>query len=84
MNEQDSLDDVAACVAALLLCPLGWRAERVEYGTNDQTFLLNLQLPEIAAAIARWEPRAVYLLQEGSDDADQLARQLTVLLEVPR
>lgn len=82
-NEQDSQADVAACVAALLLCPLGWRAELVEYGTPEQTFLLELELEEISSAITRWEPRAEYLLEQPAE-LDLLLRRLNVLLEVPQ
>lgn len=80
-NEQDAQSDVADCVAALILCPLGWRAELVDYGTPEQTFLLDLELEALSSAITRWEPRAEYLLDE-PDEADLLLRRLNVLLEV--
>lgn len=79
--EQDSQPDIAACVAALMLCPMGWRAELVEYGLPEQTFLLDLESEEIASAIARWEPRAAFALDEPAD-SDLLLRRLRVLLEV--
>jgi hypothetical protein len=81
-NEQDTQSDVAACIAALFLCPLGWRAEIVEYGTPEQVFLLDLQRGELASAITRWEPRADYLLAEDTS-ADLLTKRVNVLLGVP-
>ena len=81
--EQDTQPDVAACVAALMLCPLGWRAELVEYGIPEQTFLLELEQEELSSAITRWEPRAEYLLEQPAE-ADLLRRRLAVLLEVSR
>lgn len=81
--EQDSQEDVANCLAALVLCPLGWRPELVEYGTPEQTFLLDLQDEELASAITRWEPRAQFELQE-SEVVELVDRLLRVLMEVPQ
>ena len=79
-NEQDSPSDVAACVAALCLTPLGWRAEQIEYGLEELVFALDVDDAALLAVIQRWEPRAEPLLVD-SDDADLLARHVSVTLE---
>jgi phage baseplate assembly protein W len=82
-NEQDGQADVAACLAALFMCPPGWRPELLDYGLDERTFALDLNTPEMVAAISRWEPRAVYLLQDEPIDAD-LTATVRLLLEVPQ
>jgi hypothetical protein len=81
-SEQDSQADVAACVAALLLCPLGWRAELVEYGTPEQTFSSSSNSRELASGITLGAARQ-YLLEQPAE-TDMLLRRLNVLLEVPQ
>lgn len=79
-NEQDSPSDVAACVAALCLTPIGWRAEQIEYGLEELVFALDVADAALVGVIQRWEPRADPLLVE-SDDADLLAKHVSVTLE---
>ena len=80
-NEQDTPDDVAACVEAFLLCPYGWRAELVEYGLPDQTMLVDLDTDAIGSAIERWEPRADFQLAE-DPDLDLLLRRVRITVGV--
>lgn len=58
-NEQDTIDDITACVAAILSCPQGFRQEEPTFGISDQAFRQSgANLPELRSAVARWEPRA--------------------------
>lgn len=59
VNEQDTIDDVAACVEAVLRYPQGSRVEKPGFGLPDQTFAQGGADPAaVAATVARWEPRA--------------------------
>lgn len=70
-NDQDTLEDVQACVAAILSCPRDFRVEKPEFGITDPTFSQGgADLPEIRAAIANWEPRAdAQVTQAAIEDA---------------
>lgn len=60
VNEQDSTDDVLACVALIASFPIGSRVEKPAFGVPDQTFAQGgADAAVVAAAINRWEPRAV-------------------------
>jgi phage baseplate assembly protein W len=61
--EQDSLDEVAACVEILLSTTLGSRDDIPTYGVADQTFAQQFDPSLITAAVATWEPRAVVTVQ---------------------
>jgi len=57
--DQDSEENVAACVASILSYERGSRVEDVEFGVEDPTFeTLPLDLREWLEQIARYEPRA--------------------------
>jgi hypothetical protein len=57
--EQDSGDEIAACVYALIATERGSRIEQSDYGVADPTFdPLPLDLDEWLAQIALYEPRA--------------------------
>ena len=72
VNEQDSLDDVVACSAAVLLytkvtladgTQVGPCPELPAFGTPDQALRQNgADLAEITAALDTWEPRATETL----------------------
>jgi phage baseplate assembly protein W len=68
--EQDSQEEIEACVENVLLTPLGSRNWQPEYGISDQTFNERdattgggADLHEIQNAISLYEPRAEYLLE---------------------
>lgn len=61
--EQNSLDDVAACVAVILATPLGSRVDIPLLGVEDQTFSQTFDPGLLTAAVAEWEPRAVITVQ---------------------
>jgi phage baseplate assembly protein W len=86
VNEQDSLDDVAACVSAALLTSPGDRDERPEYGVSDPTFsVLPMDPDALVAEVQTWEPRARILADEDpSGFAEAVERvRLTLTLEDP-
>jgi phage baseplate assembly protein W len=79
--EQDTTDDVVACVYAILVCPLGYRAELPEFGTDDPTFTEGApDAAAIADTIARWEPRADTLISSSRDTVDELISYVSIHL----
>jgi hypothetical protein len=81
--EQDTTEDVAACVAAVLLYPLEWRPEAPTFGIRDPTFTEGgVDTADVARALAEWEPRADLLVSGALDDDDELAQIVTVALGV--
>lgn len=57
VNEQDSVDELADCVAIVIATPVGSRLEAPDYGTARYEF--GDPAPDaIVAAVAEWEPRA--------------------------
>lgn len=81
--EQDSADDVRACVEVIVRYPQGLRLELPDFGTPDQTFKQGAEIDTavILAAVARWEPRAVTLAAELAITPDLLIRQITLQVE---
>ncbi len=76
MVEQDSDDDVASCMATILLYPLGGHPSDPNFGVADQAFLQGgANLAEIKAAIVQSEPRAADLgvMQDDSQLATWVA-----------
>lgn len=81
--EQDTTEDVATCVAAILLYPRGWRAEAPTFGITDPTFHEGMvDRTELLRALAEWEPRAEVALSGVIDDLDELMQTVTVALGV--
>jgi len=83
VTEQDSLDEIAHCVYAILVCPAGFRVESPLFGLPDQTFAMPApDLDEIRAAVETWEPRAAALLEERPDLLDELVAHVEVLVQL--
>lgn len=79
--EQDTTDDVLVCVLAILLCPLGYRAELPDFGIDDPTFSEGfVDLESITRTLAEWEPRADALMTQQVDSMDDLVRYVSMLL----
>jgi hypothetical protein len=73
VSEQDSLDEVADCVYAVLICPVGFRVELPAFGLPDPTFSSpGPDLDVIREAVETWEPRAGLVLSEYPDVWDAL------------
>jgi hypothetical protein len=83
VTEQDSLDEIADCVYAILVCPAGFRVESPLFGLPDPTFAMPApDLDEIRNAIETWEPRAAAALAERPDLLDELVAHVEVLVQL--
>jgi phage baseplate assembly protein W len=83
VTEQDSVEEIADCCMAILLCPLGYRVELPEFGLPPQTFSSpGPDRDEMREALGQWEPRAATLLTQDPLTADQLLAELEVLVWV--
>jgi hypothetical protein len=83
VNEQGSADDIAACVEAILRYPMGYRPEAPEFG-RPRGLAFNkgdLELAQLAAQLARLEPRAAYLLEEEPEALEAAVRRVAVRLK---
>lgn len=79
--EQDTTDDVVACVVAILLCPRGYRTELPGFGLDDPTFTeARPDIDAITRAITEWEPRADTVLATEPDDFDALVHYVSIYL----
>jgi phage baseplate assembly protein W len=81
VNEQDSIEDVTACVEAIIRTPIGYREEMLDFGIRDQTFaegMINTE--EILVALQQWEPRAEILIEE---DASMLDKFIAIARVTP-
>lgn len=77
--EQDTVEDVANCVTAVVATHLGWRAEVPTFGIPDMTMKRTpLGSDDISNWIANQEPRALLLVQEYPDKTDQLVDYINV------
>lgn len=71
--EQDSVDDIASCVAAILLTRVGQYPDTPEFGTDDPAFIEGgIDPDEMIRLIEFWEPRIVAAVEEGWDFDDYL------------
>jgi hypothetical protein len=83
VTEQDSIEEIAGCVLAILLCPLGFRSELPAFGIADPTFRTPVDLDPIRNAVDVWEPRAGIVLDAmGADDYDELVTRLLMQVSV--
>ena len=82
-NEQDSLDEIADCCYAILVCPQSFRVELPAFGLPDPTFSMpGPDLDEIREVIETWEERAGLLLDEQHDRFDELLARVRVDVQV--
>lgn len=57
--EQDTPEEIAGCVLAIVLTPQGSRIELPDFGVPDSTFQQGGADPTpVEAAVNQWEPRA--------------------------
>lgn len=81
--EQDSIDEIADCVLAVMLCPYGYRVELPEFGLPDPVFSTpHVDVVQMRQAVELWEPRAALVLQEHPDLADALISHVETLVRV--
>jgi phage baseplate assembly protein W len=82
-TEQDSLDEIADCVYAILVCPAGFRVELPAFGLPDPTFAMPApDLDVMRDVVETWEPRAAVLLAENPDVVDELIANVEVQVNV--
>lgn len=71
VNQQDSMNDIAACVEAVCLTNPGDRVEWPEFGVTDMTFAQQpIPLNALVGQIETFEPRATILITEDPDQFD--------------
>lgn len=79
VNEQDSLDDVAACVAAILRTRQGERDTLPEFGSPDLTFAQQpLDMDALLDVVGEQEPRARLAVEADIDDFDTALARVEV------
>jgi hypothetical protein len=65
MTEQDSDEEIADCVEAIIRCPVGFREDLPEFGMPEQTFASpSADITAMENAIIAWEPRVQALIAE--------------------
>lgn len=81
MNEQDTIDEVADCVEAVLRCPIDFRVELPEFGSDPTLFeQAPIPLENVRQAVLLWEPRADADFDEQGDPFDEGVRRVRVSL----
>jgi hypothetical protein len=81
-SEQDSLDEIADCVLAILVCPAGFRVELPAFGLPDPTFSMPVPSTDaIRTAVETWEPRAAVVLDAYPDLLDVLQSHVEVYVQ---
>jgi phage baseplate assembly protein W len=83
VSEQDSIDEIADCVLAILSYPLGYRVELPSFGLPDPTFSSPVvDIDEIRTVVERWEERASAQLTQQHDAVDELITRVLMTLQV--
>lgn len=84
VNQQGTVEEVAACVANIATCPQGFRTDVPDFGIPDPTFSpLPLNTTLIARAITKHEPRARLNVVTSTDDPARPQNQtVTVYVEI--
>lgn len=76
--DQDTLDDVANCVQAILATELGERLDKPNFGIPDQVFELQpLDLETLIQMVESQEPRAQILMTQITDSQDIMIDRIT-------
>lgn len=79
--DQDSVDDYKNQVLAVVLCPLGFRAELPEFGIPEPEFSrIPLDRTGIQDAVDEWVPNAHVDTAEQLDAFDEAVSHLTITL----
>lgn len=79
VTEQDTLEEIADCVEAIIRTPSGTRLELPDFGIPEQSFSLNGADPApIAAAVQEWEPRATTAAEADNESLLEFITQITL------
>lgn len=77
--EQDTSEDIAACVYRICVCTEGFREDQPEFGISEPVFTtVPLELEGLVGSIERWEPRAELEVSEQAEAASQALRQIGI------
>lgn len=76
--EQDTLEEIEQGVKILMLTELGERVEVMDFGIEDLTFQLDIDVQTIREAAERWDDRAEVAFAEEPDGVDGRIRHLLV------
>lgn len=77
--EQDSPDEVFACVRAAVGTPRGLRVDLPQFGMPDQVFRQKeVNIGEMRQALEQFEPRAQYAIDAQPDVFDALISRVTI------
>jgi phage baseplate assembly protein W len=84
--EQDTLDEVITCVAAITLFPLGFRDDRPDFGVVPLELTDRpLNTLDVEQAVEAYEPRAdVSVVEQPYDPSDPLAARVRVEVSIAR
>lgn len=83
-NGQDSIDDIATCVAISLLTPPGFRIDEPEFGTRLDFPLLPVDLSALGSQLARDEPRAALTFVDDPPSRQDLELRVSARLTLAR
>jgi phage baseplate assembly protein W len=77
--DQDSLDDIAVCVEAVLRTHPGQREEHPAFGSPDLIFReVPVESEDVIDALETWEPRARILVERDPDRFDTTLERLRI------
>lgn len=76
LHEQDSPEEITACIYAVLNTPVGHRTDLPEFGRPGQTFRrIGADLGALERTVALWEPRADLITLRESGRLAELAME---------
>ena len=83
--QQDTNDEVAACVSVIVSFPVGSREEAPEFGVPDPAFQTRpLDIAAVEEAVEEYEPRAAIEVSETPyDPHDPLSSGIRIEVSVP-
>lgn len=70
--EQDTVDDVAQCVLAIIKTPVGTFPDLPAFGTPELLFHAGIDSSAFRATVERWEPRAKATFDVHPDMLDEM------------
>lgn len=77
--EQDSIEDIAACVYRTVVCPQGFREALPDFGVPSLAFAtVPVPVAELRAAVERAEPRAALTTREEQEALNDAYRRVTL------
>ena len=81
--EQDTIDDIANCVVAILSTHVGWRDEVPAFGVPDYAMRKQpIGADDIQARVSEQETRALVIVSERVDRADKLIDRINVGIDI--